>query len=32
MMLVAADGTVADRNVSITELEKKLAALLGGKP
>ena len=29
MMLVAADGTVADRNVSITELEKKLAALLG---
>jgi thiol-disulfide isomerase/thioredoxin len=28
MMLVAADGTVADRNVSITELEKKLAALL----
>ena len=32
MMLVAADGTVADRNVSITDLEKKLAALLGGKP
>lgn len=29
MMLVAADGTVADRNVSITELEKKLAAMLG---
>jgi thiol-disulfide isomerase/thioredoxin len=28
MMLVAADGTVADRNVSITDLEKKLAALL----
>jgi thiol-disulfide isomerase/thioredoxin len=28
MMLVAADGTVADRNVSITELEKKLAAML----
>jgi len=31
MVLVAADGTVADRNVSITDLEKKLAALLGGK-
>jgi thiol-disulfide isomerase/thioredoxin len=28
MMLIAADGTVADRNVSITDLEKKLAALL----
>ena len=31
MILVAADGTVADRNVSITDLEKKLAALLGAK-
>jgi len=31
MFLVAADGTVADRNVSITELEKKLEALTGGK-
>jgi len=31
MILVAADGTVADRNVSITDLEKKLAALLEGK-
>jgi thiol-disulfide isomerase/thioredoxin len=31
MFLVAADGTVADRNVSITELEKKLEALAGGK-
>ena len=28
MMLVAADGTVADRNVSITDLEQKLASLL----
>lgn len=28
MMLVAADGTVAERNVSITDLEKKLAAML----
>lgn len=31
MILVAADGTVADRNVSITDLEKKLTALLGTK-
>jgi len=31
MILVAADGTVADRNVSITDLDKKLAALLGAK-
>jgi thiol-disulfide isomerase/thioredoxin len=31
MMLVDADGTVADRNVSITELEKKLISLLDGK-
>ncbi len=31
MILVAADGTVADRNVSITDLERKLAELLGGK-
>ncbi len=30
MILVAADGTVADRNVSITDLERKLADLLGG--
>lgn len=28
MMLVGPDGMVADRNVSITDLEKKLAALL----
>jgi thiol-disulfide isomerase/thioredoxin len=31
MILVAADGTVADRNVSITDLERKLSTLLGGK-
>ncbi len=31
MILVAADGTVADRNVSITDLERKLSDLLGGK-
>jgi thiol-disulfide isomerase/thioredoxin len=31
MILVDADGNVVDRNVSITELERKLAALLGGK-
>lgn len=31
MMLIDADGNVVDRNVSITELEKKIAALLGSK-
>ncbi|MFM1903812.1 MAG: Thiol-disulfide oxidoreductase ResA, partial [Planctomycetota bacterium] len=31
MMLLDAEGNVVDRNVSITELEKKLAALLGVK-
>jgi thiol-disulfide isomerase/thioredoxin len=31
MFLVAADGTVADRNVSITDLEKKLTGLLDAK-
>jgi thiol-disulfide isomerase/thioredoxin len=31
MILVDADGTVTDRNVSITELEKKLIGLLDGK-
>jgi thiol-disulfide isomerase/thioredoxin len=31
MMLIDADGTVVDRNVSITELERKIAALLGAK-
>lgn len=31
MMLVDAKGNVVDRNVSITELERKLEAVLGGK-
>lgn len=31
MMLIDADGNVVDRNVSITELEKKIAALLGSR-
>jgi hypothetical protein len=31
MILVDADGNVVDRNVSITELERKLAALWAGK-
>ena len=31
MILVDAEGNVVDRNVSITELERKLAALLSGK-
>jgi len=30
MVLVAADGNVVDRNVSITELERKLEELVGG--
>jgi thiol-disulfide isomerase/thioredoxin len=31
MLLVDAQGNVVDRNVSITELERKLEALIGGK-
>ena len=31
MMLLDAEGNVVDRNVSITELEKKIAALVGSK-
>jgi hypothetical protein len=31
MLLVDADGKVVDRNLVITDLEKKLDALLGGK-
>ena len=31
MLLLDAEGNVVDRNVSITELEKKLEGLLGGK-
>ena len=31
MMLLDADGNVVDRSISITELDRKIAALLGGK-
>ena len=31
MMLLDGEGKVVDRNVSITDLEKKIAAILGGK-
>jgi hypothetical protein len=31
MLLVDADGKVVDRNLVITDLEKKLDSLVGGK-
>jgi hypothetical protein len=31
MFLMDADGMVVDRNVAITDLEKRLEALVGGK-
>jgi hypothetical protein len=31
MLLLDADGTVVDRNLVITDLEKKLDEMMGGK-